>query len=63
MRANMNDAIVSDHARRRSLLFAALGFLQVDQTKLSHTGLTALHTWLDNWRGLGVITEGMLPGL
>ena len=49
-----------DLARRRSLLTAALGFLQIDRTKLSHTGLTALHTWLDNWQGLGAATEGML---
>jgi len=47
-------------AHLRSLLTAALGFLQVDQTNLSHTGLTALHAWLDNWRGVGAITDGML---
>jgi len=46
--------------RRRSLLTAALGFLQIDQAKLPHTGLTALHAWLDNWRGVGAITDGML---
>ena len=35
------------------------GFLQIDQTKLSHTSLTALHTWLDNWTGIGHIVVGM----
>jgi len=55
--------VPSDLARRRALLTAALGFLQVDQSKVSHTGLTALHTWLDNWRGLGAIMEGMLRAI
>src|SRR5205085_10378601 len=53
------DRVTSDVYRRRMLLTAALGFLQVDQTTVSHTGLTALHSWLDSWRGLGAITEGM----
>jgi len=30
------------------------------RAKVSHTGLTAVHTWLANWCGVGAITEGML---
>jgi hypothetical protein len=42
--------------RRRALLTAALGFLQLPpQTP----ALRALHAWLDNWRGVGLIVEGM----
>lgn len=44
----------TDLERRRALLTAALDFLhRMDETKVSHTGLTALHTWLDNWHGVG----------
>jgi hypothetical protein len=39
--------------RRRALLTAALGFLQ-----LHHTS-ALLHAWLDNWRGVGLIVKGM----
>ena len=39
---------------------AALDFLQLDHTKVSYSGLTALHAWLDNWQGMGALTEGML---
>jgi hypothetical protein len=42
--------------RRRSLLTAALGFLQLaPQT----SALRTLHAWLDNWRGVGIIMVGM----
>jgi hypothetical protein len=42
--------------RRRALLTAALGFLLLPrQTPV----LRALHPWLDNWRGLGLIVDGM----
>jgi hypothetical protein len=42
--------------RRRSLLTAALGFLQLaPQT----SALRTLHAWLDNWRGVGLIVVGM----
>ena len=55
----MPDPIPTDADLRRALLTAALGFLQVDQGKVSHTGLTALHSWLDSWRGIGDIVVGM----
>jgi hypothetical protein len=55
----MPDPVPSDADRRRALLTAALGFLQVDPTKISHTGLTALHSRLDSWRGIGNIVVGM----
>jgi hypothetical protein len=42
--------------RRRSLLIAALGFLQLPPQT---SALRALHAWLDNWRGLGLIVEGV----
>lgn len=55
----MPDPVSSDADRRRTLLTVALGFLQVDQPKLPHTGLAALHSWLDSWRGIGDIVVGM----
>jgi hypothetical protein len=40
----------------RALLTAALGFIQVSpQTP----ALRALHAWLDNWRGVGLLVDGM----
>ena len=50
----------TDLERRRALLTTALGFLQIGQAKVPHTGLTALHTWLDSSHELGAISEGML---
>jgi hypothetical protein len=42
--------------RRRALLSAALAFLQLPpQTP----ALRALHAWLDNWRGVGLVVDGM----
>ena len=41
---------------RRSLLVAALGFLQLSPQA---PALRALHAWLDSWRGVGLIVEGM----
>ena len=46
---------VAEH-RRRSLLTAALGFLQLSPQT---SALRTLHAWLDNWRGFGLIVEGM----
>jgi hypothetical protein len=47
---------MSDAAQRRPLLVAALGFLQLaPQT----SALRALHAWLDTWRGVGLIVDGM----
>ena len=42
--------------RRRALLAAALGFLQLPPKT---SALRALHAWLDNWRGVGLIVVGM----
>jgi hypothetical protein len=40
----------------RALLTAALGFIQVSpQTP----ALRALHAWLDNWRGVGLLVDGI----
>ena len=46
----------ADLARRRSLLVAALVALCVKQ---SEPELAAVHRWLDNWTGLGLIATGM----
>jgi hypothetical protein len=43
--------------RRRALLVAALGFLQVP-TRAPE--LAVLHRWLDSWRGVGHVVDGML---
>jgi hypothetical protein len=42
--------------RRRALLAAALGFLQLPPQP---SALHALHAWLDTWRGVGLIVDGM----
>jgi hypothetical protein len=42
--------------RRRALLTAALGFLQLPQ---QGRALAALHSWLDTWTGVGLIVVGM----
>ena len=41
---------------RRSLLTAALGFLQLP---LRTPALRAVHSWRNNWRGIGHIVIGM----
>ena len=46
----------ADLERRRSLLVAALAALRV---KTSEPELAAVHRWLDNWTGLGLIATGM----
>jgi hypothetical protein len=48
--------------RRRALLVATLGFVQIERHAFhghARRGLAALHAWLDNWRGVGLIVEGM----
>ena len=42
--------------RRRALLVAALGFVQFPPQT---SALRELHAWLDNWRGIGLLVEGM----
>ena len=42
--------------RRRALLTAALGFLQLP---LQTPALRALHSWLDCWSGIGLVVVGM----
>ena len=42
--------------RRRAVLAAALGFLQLPPQT---SALRALHAWLDNWRGIGLVVAGM----
>jgi hypothetical protein len=49
-------ASLTDLARRRSLLIAALVALRV---KESMPELAMMHRWLDNWEGVGLITTGM----
>ena len=46
----------ADLERRRSLLVAALAALRVKTRELE---LEAVHRWLDNWTGLGLIATGM----
>jgi len=45
--------MLSDLARRRSLLIAALVALRVK--------LEMMHRWLDNWDGVGFMAMGMDP--
>jgi hypothetical protein len=48
--------------RRRALLTAALGFVQLPPQ--TSAALRALHAWLDSWAGVGHIVVGMgLSGL
>ena len=47
-------SVVAD--RRRALLTAALGFLQLPPQM---SALRTLHAWLDSWRGIGYIVVGM----
>ena len=42
--------------RRRRLLRAALGFLQLDPLTPE---LRLLHCWLDTWTGLGLVVGGV----
>jgi hypothetical protein len=42
--------------RRRLLLRAALGFLQLSPQT---SALRALHAWLDSWRGVGLVVDGI----
>jgi hypothetical protein len=48
--------IIEPRLQEARALLAALGFLQLP-TQTS--ALRALHAWLDNWRGVGVIVVGM----
>ena len=43
---------------RRALLTAALGFAQI-QWRGETPAPRALHAYLDNWRGLGAVVDGM----
>ena len=45
-----------DLDRRRALLVAALGFLHVDPNARE---IAILHRWLNGWRGVGHIVDGM----
>jgi hypothetical protein len=42
--------------RRRALLVAALGFLQV---RLAPPEVAPLRRWLDSWTGIGAVVTGM----
>ena len=42
--------------RRRRLLYAALGFLQIEPRVPE---LRPLHRWLDTWTGLGLVVVGV----
>ncbi len=44
-------------AQRRALMTAALGFHRLD---LKDPAAKALAGWLDSWKGLGAVTDGML---
>jgi hypothetical protein len=46
-----------DLDRRRSLLVAALGFLQLTHAPPE---LALLRRWLDSWAGVGVVVDGMI---
>jgi len=45
--------------RRRALLGAALGFLEIDWIGPAPAAAAALGRWLGSWRGVGLIADGM----
>ena len=45
--------------RRREFHFAALGFLRIEWQGEPPTEIRLLRQWLDTWRGLGHVAEGM----
>jgi hypothetical protein len=47
-------SFAADH--RRAFLTSALGFVQLPPQT---SALRALHAWLETWRGVGLIVEGM----
>jgi hypothetical protein len=47
---------MTDDDRRRGLLVACLGFLQLEPRARE---LRLLHVWLSNWNGIGLIAAGM----
>jgi hypothetical protein len=47
---------VVELSRRRALLRAALGFLQIQHEPPQ---VASLRRWLDSWAGIGAIAEGM----
>jgi len=49
-------SIISMTDRRRALLTAALGFLELPPRAPE---LRLLHWWLDRWMGVGLITVGV----
>jgi hypothetical protein len=50
----------SDDERRRALLNPALGFSLLDcRGKAAPPGQALIHTWLDNWKGIGHVAVGM----
>jgi hypothetical protein len=48
----------NDRERRRSLLYAALGFCQLEDSS-AMPEVTALKRWLSTWTGIGHIVVGM----
>jgi hypothetical protein len=52
--------MVDSITRRRSLLTAALGFMQLDRwTEPKPAVMTTLVGWMDSWSGLGAVAVGM----
>ena len=49
-------SVRDDRPHRRALLTAALAFLQLPPVT---SALRALRAWLDNWRGVGLVIDGM----
>jgi hypothetical protein len=50
----------TDLARRRSLLYAALGFALLDtRGKPAPPEGQTVRTWLDSWTGIGHVVTGM----
>ena len=45
--------------RRRALLGAALGFLEIDWIGSAPAVAIALEGWLGSWRGIGLVAAGM----
>ena len=55
-----SDRVTSDHARRRSLLTASLGFALLDtRGKPVPPEVQTVRTWLDNWQGVRHVVTRM----
>ena len=50
---------MASFARRRSLMTAALGFMQLQSFALAPREIRVLARWMNSWTGLGAVVVGM----